>query len=380
VVLGVAYVGSKGTHLTRQFDLNQLQPVPSSQNPYLASGAQITAGDCNTGNFNYDASGLPIGGTLPSGASLTQSAAQNLFVACGNPAAAYFRPFQGFGSITRLENTANSIYHSLQVSGRRTFGDLTFSLGYTWSHSIDDSSDRYDANFANSYDLAARRASSNFDIRHALSISYVYALPILRHGTGMAHTLLGGWQWSGIIVAQTGAPFSVSNGTTYSDNAGVANGINAVIPSFPDVVGNPNSVPSAVQQAFQQQALFGKLLYNPTAFDIPVGLTFGDATRNMLRQPGRLNFDMGLFKRFAFRERYAFEFRWETFNTFNHTQLDSFSGTNPGGSGGAGGSVSMGCSPTAALAAGSDPTCGGFLVLNGSHLPRIMQFGLRFQF
>jgi hypothetical protein len=380
VVLGLAYVGSKGTHLTRQFDLNQLQPVPSSQNPYLASGAQITANDCNTGNFNYDASGLPIGGTLPSGASLTQSAAQNLFVACGNPAAAYFRPFQGFGSITRLENSANSIYHSLQVSGRRTFGDLTFSLGYTWSHSIDDSSDRYDATFANSYDLAASRASSNFDVRHSLSISYVYALPIFRHSTGLVHTLLGGWQWSGITVAQTGAPFSVANGTTYSDNAGVANGISGIIPSFPDVVGNPNSVPAAVQQAFQQQGTFGKLLYNPTAFDIPVGLTFGDATRNMLRQPGRLNFDMGLFKRFAFRERYAFEFRWETFNTFNHTQLDSFSGTNPGGSGGAGGSVSMGCSPPAALAAGSDPTCGGFLVLNGSHLPRIMQFGLRFQF
>jgi hypothetical protein len=126
--------------------------------------------------------------------------------------------------------------------------------------------------------------------------------------------------------------------------------------------------------------LFGKLQYNPIAFTEPVGLTFGDATRNMLRMPGRLNFDMGLFKRFEFKERYAFEFRWETFNTFNHTQLDSFSGTNPGGSGGAGGSVGMGCNPSAALALGSDPTCGGFLVLNGSHLPRIMQFGLRFQF
>jgi len=170
----------------------------------------------------------------------------------------------------------------------------------------------------------------------------------------------------------------VSNGTTYSDNAGVANGVGTG--SYPDVVGNPNQVPAAVQQAFQATGLFGKLNYNPTAFDIPVGLTFGNATRNMLRMPGRLNFDMGLFKRFEFKERYAFEFRWETFNTFNHTQLDSFSGTNPGGAGGAGGAISMGCSPVQALAGGTDPTCGGFLVLNGSHNPRIMQFGLRFQF
>jgi hypothetical protein len=380
LVTSLAYVGSKGTHLTRQFDMNQLQPVPASQNPYLATGSPITGGDCqqNNANFTLDSTGLPTGVTLSNGTFVTGQPATNLFIACGNPAAAYYRPFQGFGSITRIENTANSIYHSLQASARRSFGDLTFSVSYTWSHSIDDSSDRYDALFANSFNPSASRASSNFDIRNALSISYVYALPIFRHSTGLTHTLLGGWQWSGITIAQSGAPFTVTNGTTYSDNAGVANGVG--IASFPDVVGNPNQVPGAVQQAFQQQALFGKLLYNPTAFDIPVGLTFGDATRNMLRQPGRLNFDMGLFKRFAFRERYAFEFRWETFNTFNHTQLDSFSGTNPGGSGGAGGSLSMGCSPNAALASGGDPTCGGFLVLNGSHLPRIMQFGLRFQF
>jgi Carboxypeptidase regulatory-like domain len=379
-VVSVAYVGSKGTHLTRQFDMNQLQPTPSSQNPFLATGAQITAADCAPGVFNYDATGLPTGGTLPSGQPLTPQAAQNLFIACGNPAASYFRPYSGWGSITRIENSASSIYNSLQVTGRRTFGDLTFSASYTWSHSIDDGSDRYDAGFPNSYDLAADRASSNFDIRHQFTLSYVYALPFFRHSSGWTQTLLGGWQWSGITTASTGAPFTVSNGTVYADNAGVANGVSGVVASYPDVVGNPNSVPAAVQQAFQAQNIFGKLLYNPTAFDIPVGLTFGDAQRNMLRQPGRLNFDMGLFKRFAFREKYAFEFRWETFNTFNHTQLDSFSGTNPGGSGGAGGSVSMGCSPVQALAAGGDPTCGGFLVLNGAHLPRIMQFGLRFEF
>jgi hypothetical protein len=386
VVVTAAYVGSKGTHLTRVFDMNQLQPVPASQNPYLASGLQITAADCQTNpalpGFNWvlDPTGLPISATISNGATVTGQAAQNLFVACGTGAADYFRPYQGMGSIIRLENAANSIYNSLQLTGRRTFGDLTLSVAYTWSHSIDDSSDRYDAGCPDSFDWAACRASSNFDIRQSLEVSYVYALPFFKHSSGWVQTLLGGWQWSGITIAQTGAPFSVSNGTTYSDNAGVANGVSGVIASFPDVVGNPNVVPAAVQDAFKQQNIFGKLLYNPTAFDIPTGLTFGDATRNMLRMPGRLNFDMGLFKRFAFKERYAFEFRAESFNTFNHTQLDSFSGTNPGGSGGAGGSISMGCSPVAAFQSGGDPTCGGFLVLNGAHNPRILQLGLRFQF
>jgi hypothetical protein len=383
IVTTLAYVGSKGTHLTSQYDLNQLQAVPASQNPFLASGAPITAADCNgfgpqDPNVNQ---GLPTSATLANGTNIVGQAVTNLFVACGNPSAGYSRPYAGLGSITRLSNPANSSYNALQTTARRTMGDLTFSASYSWSHSIDDSSDRYDGSFPNSYNPRLTRASSNFDIRQSFSLSYIYAFPFYRHDSGWKHTLLGGWQWSGITVAITGAPFSVSNGTQYSDNAGLANGAGGnVIPSFPDVVGNPNSVPAAVQQSFQSTGFFGKLQYNPTAFTLPVGLTIGDAARNMLRMPGRLNFDMGLFKSFEFKERYAFEFRWETFNTFNHTQLNSFSGTNPGGNAGQGGNIGMGCDPVAAQASGGDPTCGGFLVLNGSHLPRIMQFGLRFQF
>jgi len=387
VLASVAYVGSKGTHLTRVLDMNQLQPVPASQNPYLAAHLAITSTDCPPdptalgSNWTLDSTGLPVSAVISNGATVSGQAAQNLFVACGYPAANYFRTnFPGYGTIQRLQNDANSIYNALQATGRRTFGDLTFSASYAWGHSIDNSSDRYDVGYPNAYNPKGSRASSNFDVRQAFSLSYVYAFPIYKQSGGWKHTLLGGWQWSGIMVAQTGVPFSVANGTQFTDNAGVANGIGGIIPSFPDVVGNPNVVPADVQAAYKTNGPFGKLLYNPTAFAIPTGLTFGNAARNMLRTPGRLNFDMGLFKSFEFKERYVLQFRWETFNTFNHPQLNSFSGTNPGGAAGAGGSVSMGCDTGAALASGHDPTCGGFLVLNGSHEPRIMQFGLRFQF
>lgn len=106
-----------------------------------------------------------------------------------------------------------------------------------------------------------------------------------------------------------------------------------------------------------------------------MGLTFGNETRNSLRLPGRVQFDFGLFKRFAFKEHYAFEFRWENFNLFNHTQLNALGGSiSAGASGVANG---MGCQPSQSV----DPTCGGnFLVFNGAHYPRIMQFGARFQF
>ena len=386
MVASVAYVGSKGTHLTRQYDLNQLQPLPASQNPFLASGAPITPADCSgfAPGTPFVNQGLPTSAVLANGTTITGQAVQNLFVACGNPAAAYYRPYQGFGDLTALENTANSSYNSLQAVLRRSYGDLTFNLGYTWSHSIDTASDRYDPGFYDPTNLRLSRASSNFDVRQAMALSYVYAIPLFRHSSGLIHAMLGGWQWSGITIAQTGVPFSAVDGTQYGDNAGVA--ANVGIAAFPDVVGNPNSVPAAIQSQFQATGLFGKLLYNTTAFQTPVGLTYGDATRNMLRMPGRLNFDMGLFKTFQFKERYAFEFRWETFNTFNHTQLDSFSGTNPGGSGGAGGTIGMPNTPSTCSTTSSsgqtisDPTCGGFLVLNGAHNSRIMQFGLRFQF
>ena len=62
----------------------------------------------------------------------------------------------------------------------------------------------------------------------------------------------------------------------------------------------------------------------PGAFALPTGLTFGNAGRNFLRNPGRVNFDMALFKHFAIKESMAFEFRAEAFNVFNHTEWSGF--------------------------------------------------------
>jgi hypothetical protein len=381
VLLSVAYVGSKGTHLTRQFDLNQLTPVPANQNPYLLDNlgaiADINvnpinpAGDCN--NFTVDSTGLPtsaqISGTL--GTSLVTvtdpHVLQNLFVACNNAGANnYFRKYQGVGSITRVEPSANSIYNSLQISVRRSVGALTLSASYTYSHSIDNSSDRGDALFVDPTNPGISRASSNFDIRHAFVLSYVYALPFFK-APGMTHTLLGGWQVSGITTALSGVPFTVSTGgTTFPDNAGLASGIGNSVQAFTSLVANPNNVTQAQRDAYS--GIFGVLGYNPDAFAAPVGLTDGTFGRNSLRLPGRLNFDFGLFKSFPIKERYAFEFRWENFNVFNHTQLDAIGGNTS--SSGTGAIASLGCYSCNSQA----------LLFTAAHNPRIMQFGLRFQF
>jgi hypothetical protein len=360
IVMSVAYVGSKGTHLTLVDDSNQLVPVSAANNPYPA-GTPIVAADC--GNFVTNANGLPIGATLGNGTPVPAAALSNLWVACGNNPDPLRTAYPGFSNITQLEDQANSIYNALQVSAQRTVGDLTLSMAYTYSHSIDDSSDRGDTAFVNSYDIAANRASSTFDMRHNLSLSYVYGLPFFK-GSGLTHTLLGGWQISGITVAQSGLPFSVTNGTTYADNAGVGNGVGTG--SRPDLVGNPYA--SLPQTEFPD--VRGPVIYNPAAFGLPTGLTFGNVGRDTLNYPGRLNFDAGAFKRFAIKEKMGFEFRWEVFNLFNHTQFDQIDNQAQG----------TNAIPMDTADPGANLDSSSFLHLTGTHAPRRMQFGLRFYF
>jgi hypothetical protein len=354
-VASVAYVASKGTHLGTERDLNQLHSVPLAQNPY-AAGQAITpkilnpdgstqyAGDCNT---------LTAG---PGGAPITGQAANNLSVACGGSAIS-LRPTQGFSDITGLNFASNSSYNSLQTSLRRTLGSLNLSASYTYSHSIDNSSDRFDGTFVDSYNLNATRASSTFDQRHVFNMSYVYDLPFFRQGSGLAHTVLGNWQLSGITTVQTGTPFSVRF-TGFSDNAGVANSLG--LGSFPDLVGDPHGTPSTSCGA-GGQATGIPLFYNPCAFAAPRGLTFGDAGRSILHNPRRTNFDMSLLKQFSIKEFAKIEFRAEAFNAFNHTQFWIFNSAN-----GNTGSNTFGSS--------------SFLNPAGAHRGRTLQFGLKFLF
>ncbi len=361
-VATVSYVGSKGTHLNRQTDLNQLFPVPSSQNPYLP-GETYGANDCN----NPDAYLIPQSGTTPSGApiryatgpnGLATGPAVNVGVAACGASPDPFRPFPGYGDIAHLEYKASSIYHAFQTSVRRSVGQLQLSFAYTWSHSIDDASDRFDGSFVNSYDPSSNRASSNFDQRHILNFSYVWDLPFFG-SPGLVNKVLGGWEYSGIVSFQTGTPFSAIVST---DNAGVANGIGSA--ARPDLIGDPNA--GVVQSPDE----LGPQIYNPNAFAPPRGLTFGDTGRNSLSNTHWTNFDMALFKHFKITEKMGFEFRAEAYNVFNHTQWRPIAGDSGSAASNLGESNN-----TFSL----DPTS-GFLQVTDAHNPRILQLGLKFIF
>src|SRR5262249_21875447 len=197
-------------------------------------------------------------------------------------------------------------YHAFQATVRRVRGSLTAGLSYTYSHSIDTASDRSDPVLVNSYDLAENKASSNFDIRHLLTINYVYRLPNfarLIHDAAIGSVtpdpaasntpstapspscckimdkILGGWEISGVTLFQSGTPFTVINsagntGISLTDNAGVSSGL-GIAESYPDVLRGPSKSYSNAQS-------FGPLLGNPSQFVAPRGLTFGNAGRNFL--------------------------------------------------------------------------------------------------
>jgi hypothetical protein len=335
----VSYVGTKGTHLTLLRDINQIHPLPASENPF-APGTTFPA-----------ACSIPV----------TGPAAINQAVACGADPDPY-RPYVGFGSIEFLGLDANSSYNALQASVRRTVGALQINAAYTYSHAIDNSSDRYDGSLVNSYDLESGRASSDFDERHVFSLSYVYDLPFFK-SAGLVHNFFGGWQYSGIVSFQTGTPFSVIN-TNFADNAGVGENTSSFPGSYAEVVGNPYAPSSACPSAVPDGLPY---IYNPCAFQQPTALTFGDSGRNFLRNPSRTNFDMALFKHIPVKDRAAFEFRAEAFNIFNQTEWEAPTGSGVGSTG-------------APSALANFVGASGFLQPVSSFRGRTIQFGLKLLF
>jgi hypothetical protein len=116
------------------------------------------------------------------------------------------------------------------------------------------------------------------------------------------------------------------------------------------------------------------LLFNPAAYAVPTGLTFGNSGRNSLNEPRRTNFDMGVFKHFAIRESMTLEFRAEAFNVFNHTQWTGVNNTTCGLEFNSG-------APDCVFGIPSQGTpASNFLHPDGAHNPRIGEFALKLLF
>jgi Carboxypeptidase regulatory-like domain/TonB-dependent Receptor Plug Domain len=432
----VAYVGSKGTHLSAELQMNQLAPPPTgidtgifpNGNPFNSGQPITVGGDCKTyGDPTPNAftiNGIAVTASQPAFANLAAACFATRDPISGQPNLAIpnpdlLRPYFGFHRVLALRDIADSQYHALQATLRRTRGPVTIGVSYTYSHSLDDSSDRSDANFVNSANIKSSWASSNFDQRHLFNFNYIYSLPKLasdferwfyrepaadaqpqgpQDGPKILRVLFNDWQISGITLFQSGTPFSVINGgsttgISVQDNAGVANGAGSG--SYPDVVGDPKAAFPVGVTKFNPRSI-GPLLFNPAAFAAPQGLTFGDAGRNFLNNPHRINFDASLLKNFKVTEGSNLEFRLEAFNVFNHTQFRIF---NPNIGNAANNTINCYGGGTGSL---PYTAAGGYTVLPGSvnpqpeyidcttgsaflrpidaHRPRTIQLGLKYSF
>ncbi len=267
-VAEVAYVGSKGTKLLSSRDINQ--PTPSTRQPNLPR----------------------------------------------NPL---------FSEITQQEGSGASNYHSLQARvQQRLAAGLSLLGAYTFGKSIDNASGVFastgDPNYPqNSFNLAAERGRSGFDVRHRFSLSYSYDLPFGKNLNGAAKALLAGWQTFGVITLQTGRPFTVALLPEFDNsNTGISN---------LGFLGNDR--PNLVGQARLDNPTPDRW-FNTGAFVFPRFGSFGNAGRNILDGPGYQNVNFSLVKNTALKERATLQFRTEFFNLFNHPNFglpDNFLGS-----------------------------------------------------
>lgn len=164
--------------------------------------------------------------------------------------------------------------------------------------------------YQNGFDPSSNYGNSNFDITHIFKANAVYELPF---GKGKAYlsqsTLLdavvGGWQSSVIVIAQTGNPFTV----TYSgpDQSFQGRGGDHGGNWYPDLVGDPHLSHPTIDQWF-----------NPAGYAVAANGTLGNSGRNTLRGPGLTDVNFSMSKTFSWRERLHFQIRADASNILNH--------------------------------------------------------------
>ena len=348
-ILSVSYVGTLGRHLQRRRNIDQVPIGVGMENVAALAGTN----GCDASG-NCDVQRILINSIEPT---------------------IFFAPYRGYTSIGQMESTAISNYNSLQVDFRHSVGHgLTFQGIYTWAHTIDDvlgggGTGQY-SNGVNDYDQRRWHGTSALNQAQVLVLNYVYRLPFFAHAnSALVRASLGGWQVAGVTTFSTGTPLGLTCGIS-----GLASGVGGSVMC--------NSLGKvAVKKGVTIDPQFGP---TPTWFDpgtigqitLPQLLAnnepgmFGYMAKYVLTGPGRNNWDFGLTKNFTlpwFRSEHStLQFRWETFNTFNHPQWNR---------------VNLFCS---GLTLPGQPCNGanniGNSEVSGAYNPRIMQLGLRLVF
>jgi hypothetical protein len=276
------YIGTTGLHLARERDLNQL-PTGTTFRPENA-GANVN----------------------------------------------YLRPYKGFANIPMLEHSGRSTYNGLQIEvNRRLSKGLLYGFAYTFSKTMDNNSGPRDG-FIDVYNQGLNWGKSSNDVRHIAIANYVWEMPFFSGSDNKFLKIgLGGWQVSGIVQFQTGAPITIGNGDDYL-GIGSTNG----------KPWNLNGEPERPQK-FANRNASGNFTgitdywFTPTVGGSPWATkpangTLPNQNRNSIsfNNVGFQNWNIALFKNFRITERQNIQFRAEGFNFINHPNWGGVD-TNP---------------------------------------------------
>ena len=262
VLAQIGYVGTKGTHLTGIFDINQGAP----------GSDQISA------------------------AALQQS----------RP---YYSKFPNFGVINELRSNLGSNYNSLQATLKLiNFHGLSGQAGYTWSHALDYETGLLPYLPQSSLNERAEYGNSDYDVRHALSGYLNYKVP----NFGGPKLLARGWEFDSGFTFHGGVPFTVGSST--GDTSGTGEGNDRAQQVSNPFAGVSHSIVNGSGGKYVQW-------FSGSAFQDPTAGTYATTRRNQYNNPGYYNFDLAIVKNTAITERVSAQLRADIFNLFNHSNL-----------------------------------------------------------
>ncbi|HWZ50953.1 MAG TPA: carboxypeptidase-like regulatory domain-containing protein [Granulicella sp.] len=335
----LAYVGTKGSRLRSTIDDDQAQ-LATTQHPVTIPYA------CGGG---------------PGSCTIMDSTVEN------SPARV---PYLGINSANfeDFQPNSDSHYDALQATlGHHFARGLYFQGAFTYSKSIDDVSTASVAFITRVNDQLNARASrglSDFDRRHRLVISAVYELPTPAWGSQLVKGVLGGWETSGVITLQSGAPFTVfdpAGGTAYnlaSPSSTATFNPGSGCGNAPSSGGIHARLANWVNPAAYTSDPFAPL---STGGDSDATL-YGNTPRNCIIGPPQKNVDLTLEKGFKVAGEQKLRFRADLFNLFNHPSF-----ANP---------------PSAVVAAPEPgfPAVGSAPITSVVGTPRLIQFSLKYSF
>jgi outer membrane receptor protein involved in Fe transport len=258
--------------------------------------------------------------------------------------------YPNFGQILTDFSNGTATYHALQVGlEKRLSHNLQFQSNFTWSKSIDLAASGNIAfgspELPDPFSLSFNRGISYLNVPLISITNFVYSTPALTTHRLLTREVLGGWEASGIITAQSGSPFTIAG----------ASGNNSGALQYGDRADRVPNQPIAEHEGSREQWL--NHYFNTAAFADNAPGTFGNSGKNELTGPSVVTADLGASKNWAIRDAWDLQFRLEAFNALNHP---SFGTPNNN--------------------VGSGPDSFGHITSIGAVQPRIVQGALKLTF